>query len=74
MWFLLYELRWLASSARASYDTSARGGRSRANTMSAKTILRDISQAVGGAFPIFWEKQSWEWLMKSNGKRWRKSE
>jgi len=38
------------------------------------TVPGGISQALGDAFPIFWEKQSWEWSMKSNGKRWRKSE
>jgi hypothetical protein len=34
-------------------STPARGDRGRANTMSAKTIPRDSSQAVGNAFPIF---------------------
>ena len=37
--------------------------------MSTKTILRDISQAVGNGFPIFWENSSWEW----RGKRRRRS-
>jgi hypothetical protein len=34
-------------------DTSTGGGRGRANTMSATTILRDIAQAVGNGFLIF---------------------
>src|SRR5205807_3337017 len=38
---------------KTSSDTSAGGGRGWANTMSATTILRDVSQAVGNAFPIF---------------------
>ena len=42
--------------------------------MSATTIPGEISQAVGNAFPIFWECSSWECRGKRRGKRRRSME